>query len=374
MRCSASGALGSLAPPLTGRQAAQRDARITLAPLRQHLPVMRSVASSLHLTLRDAAVPLECLGQSRRQWRSPACTAPFAPQMVHSLSFAPLTACNAMHAWDGKCSSCSRLHCCRLAAAAAASCFARSILIKPTHSLPFTWCGAQTADTATAVAATSGAAASGAATWAGPGSEQQRDGSGSLHAAAAAAAMHAVAVVLLAILCRSQITPECAQADSTAHMEPPCPAPPEVAFQALEFVRNAPRPTARLADLLSYCQLCCREVQASAGSMATSAAAARRLLAAACSPPVFVPPSHLNPFSLLQKDPVSMASLMLSHGALLWLSDAANPDNTVGGRSTVGCLWVHLQGACMHQQSPTCPCAASTPRRRSRAGWWRSPS
>lgn len=145
MSCSASGALGSLAPPLTGRQAAQRDARITLAPLRQHLPVMRSVASSLHLTLRDAAVPLECLGQSRRQWRSPACTAPFAPQTVHSLSFAPLTACNAMHAWDGKCSSCSRLHCCRLAAAAAASCYARSILIKPTHSLPFTWCGAQTA-------------------------------------------------------------------------------------------------------------------------------------------------------------------------------------------------------------------------------------
>lgn len=162
-------------------------------------------------------------------------------------------------------------------------------------------------------------------------------------------------------------------------MEPPCPAPPEVAFQALDFVRNAPRPTARLADLLSYCQLCCREVQASARVVSPSAAAACRV------PPArrrLLPPPDLHILSSsffllaeMQKDPVSMASLMLSHGALMWLSDAADPDNTVSGRSTARwCLWVHLQGACMPQRLPPLPCAASTPRRHSRAGWWRSPS
>ena len=46
-------------------------------------------------------------------------------------------------------------------------------------------------------------------------------------------------------------------------MDPECPPPPAVALEALAFVRNPPRPGARLADLLAFCKLCCSELKAS---------------------------------------------------------------------------------------------------------------
>lgn len=143
---------------------------------------------------------------------------------------------------------------------------------------------------------------------------------------------------------------------------PPCPPPPAVALQALDFVRNPPRPQPSVASLLAYCQLCVREVQVRDAPMLCEHC--RLAAAAAASPPAPLAPTHLTAVQpsahsagvlqlLSQRDPVSMASLMLSHGSLMWLSDAASPDNTVrrpslfaSGRACACCKCMLLwQGA-----------------------------